>query len=139
PSRGKMRLGIILGISPDPDTAIRRVKELGFPTCQVSPGAIDDETAAKLRKALEQYGVEASAVVAGGPGREVYNFYDGPQTIGLAPRATRAARLQRTKDVSDFAKKAGIPAVMGHCGFIPDDPNEPLYTEVAGVIRAAAA
>jgi len=56
-SPGKMRLGIILGISPDPDAAIRRVKELGFPTCQVSPAAVDDETAAKLRKALDLYGV----------------------------------------------------------------------------------
>jgi L-ribulose-5-phosphate 3-epimerase len=139
PSSGKIRLGIILGISPDPDAAIRRVKELGFPTCQVSPGAIDDETAAKLRKALDQYGVEASAVVAGGPGREIYNFYEGPQTIGLVPRATRAARIQRRKDVSDFARKAGIPALMGHCGFIPEDPNEPLYTEAVEAIREAAA
>jgi len=139
PSSGKMRLGIILGISPDPDGAIRRVKELGFPTCQVSPSATDDETAARLRKALEQYGVEASAVVAGGPGREVYNFYEGPQTIGLVPRATRAARIQRRKDVSDFARKAGIPALMGHCGFIPEDPNEPLYTEAVEAIREAAA
>src|SRR5436190_9286813 len=139
PSSGKMRLGIILGISPDPDAAIRRVKELGFPTCQVSPSSTDDETAAKLRKALEQYGVEASAVVAGGPGCEIYNFYEGPQTIGLVPRATRAARIQRRKDVSDFARKAGIPALMGHCGFIPEDPNEPLYTEAVEAIREAAA
>src|SRR5689334_3989580 len=79
-SPGKMRLGVILGISPDPDAAIRRVKELGFPTCQVSPGnVVDDEMAGKLRKALDRYGVEASAVVAGGPGPEIYNFYQGPQ------------------------------------------------------------
>jgi sugar phosphate isomerase/epimerase len=135
---GKMRLGIILGISPEPDAAIRRVKELGFPTCQVSVSATDDQTAAKLRKALDQYGVEASAVVAGGAGPEIYNFYQGPQTIGLVPRATRAARIQRRKDVSDFAKKAGIPALMGHCGFIPEDPNDPLYKEVVDAIREAA-
>jgi sugar phosphate isomerase/epimerase len=134
----KMRLGIILGIGTDPDAAIRRVHELGFSTCQVSPGPLDDALAAKLRKALDQYGVEASAIVAGGPGPEIYNFYQGPQTIGLVPRATRAARLQRRKDVSDFAKKAGIPAVMGHCGFIPEDPNDPLYAEAVAVIREAA-
>src|SRR5438270_732513 len=73
PPSGKMRLGLIVGISPDPAAAIRRVKEMGFPTCQVSPNAIDDETADKLRKALDQYEVEASAVVAGGPGPEIYN------------------------------------------------------------------
>lgn len=139
PASAKMRLGVILGISPDPDAAIRRVKELGFPTCQVSPGATDDDAAGKLRQALDRYGVEASAVVAGGPGPEVYNFYQGPQTIGLVPRATRAARIQRRKDVSDFAKKAGIPALMGHCGFIPEDPNDPLYQEAIQAIRECAA
>jgi L-ribulose-5-phosphate 3-epimerase len=139
PPPAKMRLGVILGISPDPDAAIRRVKELGFPTCQVSPSATDDETARKLRQALDRYGIEASAAVAGGPGPEVYNFYQGPQTIGLVPRATRAARIQRRKDVSDFAKKAGIPALMGHCGFLPEDPNEPLYKEAVEAIRECAA
>lgn len=109
-----MRLGVILGISPDPDAAIRRVKELGFPTCQVSPGSVvDDDMAGKLRKALDRYGVEASAVVAGGPGPEIYNFYQGPQTIGLVPRATRAARIQRRKEVSDFAKKGRYPRADG--------------------------
>ena len=42
----RMRLGVIIGVSPDPDAAIRRVHELGFPTCQVSIGATDDGTLA---------------------------------------------------------------------------------------------
>jgi sugar phosphate isomerase/epimerase len=119
----KMRLGVIIGISPDPAAAIRRVHELGFPTCQVSIGATDDATLGKLRDALQRYAVEATSAVAGGPGPEIYNFYDGPRTIGLVPPATRAARIAHMKTVSDFAKKAGIPAVQGHCGFIPENPR----------------
>jgi L-ribulose-5-phosphate 3-epimerase len=138
-STRKLRLGIVIGISPDPNAAIRRVKDLGFSTCQVSPREVDGVTAGKLRKALDQYGVEASAAIAGGPGPEVYNFYQGPQTIGLVPRATRAARIQRRKDVSDFAKLAGIPALAGHCGFLPEDPNDPLYAEAVAAIRECAA
>ena len=107
----KMRLGVITGISPDPDAAIRRVHDLGFPTCQVSVSATDDATLAKLRAALQRYSVEAKSAVAGGPGPEIYNFYDGPLTIGLVPRETRVARIAHMKAVSDFAKKAGIPAV----------------------------
>ena len=136
---GKMRLGIILGVSPDPDAAIRRVHELGFPTCQVSVRETSDAAAAALRKALDRYGVEATAAVAGGPGPEIYDFYRGPLTIGLVPRDTRAARIARMKEVSDFAKKAGIPAVQSHCGFIPENPNEPLYTEAVEAIRTVAA
>lgn len=138
PAQG-MRLGVVTGLSPDPDAAIRRLKDLGFSTCQVSPGAADEATAVKLREALDRHRVEASAVIAGGPGPEIYNFYQGPQTIGLVPRSTRAARIERRKTVSEFAKMAGIPAMTGHCGFIPEDPNDPLYGEVVAAIREAAA
>jgi len=133
-----MRLGIIVGISPDPEAAIRRVHELGFPTCQVSPRETDVAAAAKLRKALDQYGVEATSAVAGGPGPEIYDFYRGPVTIGLVPRQHRQARIVRIKEVSDFAKRAGIPGVQTHCGFIPEDPNNPVYKEAVEAIRAVA-
>jgi len=79
----KMRLGLIAGISPDPDAAIRRVHDLGCPTCQISVSATDDGTLTKLGDALRRYSVEATSAVFGGPGREIYNFYDGPLTIGL--------------------------------------------------------
>ena len=136
--RGKMRLGVILSISPDPEAAIRRVHDLGFPTCQVSVRDTDNATATKLRGALDKYHVEATSAVSTGPGPEVYDFYQGPLTIGLVPRQYRLARFARMKEVSDFAGKAGIPAVQGHCGFIPENPNDPLYTEAVEAIRAVA-
>ena len=133
-----MRLGVILGIAPDPDAAIRLVHELGFPTCQVSPRDTDAGTAAKLRKALDQYGVEATSAVSTGPPPEVYDFYQGPATIGLVPRQYRQARIARIQAVSDFARRVGIPAVQTHCGFIPEDPNNPLYKEAVEAIRTVA-
>jgi sugar phosphate isomerase/epimerase len=137
---GKMRLGIILGLSADPQADIKRVHDLGIPTCQLGiRGATDDVTAAKLRQALDTYRVEATCAVSGGPGREVYDFYQGPQTIGLVPREFREARIARMKEVSDFARKAGIPAVQSHCGFIPENPNDTLYTEAVEAIRNVAA
>jgi sugar phosphate isomerase/epimerase len=136
---GKMRLGIILGVGSDPDAAIRRVHDLGFPTCQISVRDTSDAAAAALRKALDRYGVEASSAVGGGPGREIYDFYQGPLTIGLVPRDTREARIAQMKAVSDFAKKVGIPGVQRHCGFIPENPNEPLYKEAVEAIRNVAA
>lgn len=135
----KMRLGIITGIAPDVDAAIKRVHDLGFPTCQVSVHQLDESAAAALRAALDRYGVEATSAVGGGPGPEIYDFYRGPQTIGLVPRETRAARVANYKKISDFAKKVGIPAVQGHCGFIPENPNDPLFGEVVAAIREVAA
>ena len=134
----RMKLGLIIGLSPDPDTAIGRVAELGFPTAQVSISSPDDTTLEKLKAALEKHKVEATSAVCSGPGRDIYNFYQGPQTIGLIPRATRAARIAHMKAVADFAQKAGIPAIQGHCGFIPEDPNDPVYTEAVDAIREVA-
>jgi len=135
----RMRLGIILGVSSQPDAAIKRVHDLGFPTCQVSVGDAGDEAAANLRRALGRYAVEATSAVAAGPGPEVYDFYQGPLTIGLVPRQYRPQRIARMKQISDYAAKAGIPAVQGHCGFIPENPNDPAYQEAVDAIRMVAA
>jgi len=134
----KMRLGLIIGVSPDPEAAIARVADLGFPTAQVHIGSTDDATLSKLRSALERRKVDATSAVCGGPGPEIYDFYRGPETIGLVPRATRAARIAHMKDVADFAQKAGIPAIQGHCGFIPENPNDPVYKEAVDAIREVA-
>jgi sugar phosphate isomerase/epimerase len=77
--------------------------------------------------------------VATGPGREIYDFYQGPLTIGLVPRDLRAQRIAHMKEVSDFAQNARIPAVQGHCGFIPENPNDPVYQETVEAIRTVAA
>jgi len=137
-SEKKMRLGIVTGISADPEPAIKRVHDLGFPTCQLGFRSMGDAVASKLRDAMAKYGVEVTSAIAGGPGPEIYDFYKGPVTIGLAPRQYREARIKRIKEVSDFAKKAGIPGVQTHCGFIPENPNEPLYTETVNAIRTVA-
>ena len=134
----KMRLGIVTGISSDPAPAIKRVHDLGFPTCQIGIRSFDDAVVSKLRDATAKYSVEVTSAIAGGPGPEIYDFYKGPVTIGLAPRQYREARIARIKQVSDFAKKAGIPGVQTHCGFIPENPNEPLYTETVNAIRTVA-
>ncbi len=138
PAAGKMRLGVVIGVGKDPDAAIKRVHDLGFPTCQIGVGTLDDAMAARVRDALQKYSVEATSIIAGGPGPEIYDFYQGPQTIGVVPRQYREARIARIKAVSDFAKKLGIPAVQTHCGFIPENPNDPVYKEAVEAIRTVA-
>ena len=133
-----MRLGLIVGLSPDPETAIARVADLGFPTAQLHINSTDESTLSKLRAALDRHKIEATSAVCGGPGPEIYDFYRGPETIGLVPPATRAARIAHMKAVADFAQKAGIPAIQGHCGFIPENPNDPVYKEAVDAIREVA-
>lgn len=134
-----LRLGLILGIGNDPDAAMVKVKSLGLPTCQVYVEDLRSEMAAPLRRALDRHGIEATSLVVGGPGREVWNFTEGPQTIGLVPRETRAARIAQLKKASDFARQCGIAAVQTHCGFIPENPGEPLYKETVDAMREVVA
>jgi sugar phosphate isomerase/epimerase len=134
-----LRLGLIIGIGSDPDAAMAKVHSLGLPTCQVHISNTGRELTVRLRKALNKYDIEATSLVVGGPGREDWNFYEGPLTIGLVPRETRGERIAHIKAASDFAKECDIPAVQTHCGFIPENPNDPLYKETVTAIREVAA
>src|SRR5213082_1477604 len=124
-----LRLGLIIGIGKDPDAAMAKVRNLGLPTSQVFVDEFETVLAGMLRQALEKHQIEATSLVVGGPGKEVWAFYQGPLTIGLVPRETRAARIAHIKKASDFAKQCGIQAVQTHCGFIPENPNDPVYKE----------
>jgi L-ribulose-5-phosphate 3-epimerase len=94
--------------------------------------------AGPLKDALAKYQVEATAVMTLGPGRMVWDFYNGPLTIGIVPPATRAARIDALKRASDLGKACGIRAVHTHCGFIPENPNDPLYPETVAAIKDIA-
>jgi len=133
-----LRLGLILGIGRDPNDAIAKVHDLDLPTCQVFVDEIDSVLAGRLRQALDKYAIEATSLVVGGPGREVWDFYEGPLTIGLVPRETRATRIAHIKKASDFAKQCGIAAVQTHCGFIPENPNDLVYKETVAAMREVA-
>ena len=130
---------MIAPVYDGPETAIARVKELGMSNCFLSLddyiGRFSTSGAQRLSAMLDKYGVTATSVEIVGPGRLVWNFVDGPSTIGLVPPATRAARIDALKQTSDFAKRMGIPRVQTHCGFIPENPNDPLYDQVVHAIR----
>jgi sugar phosphate isomerase/epimerase len=134
------RLGIVIDVAgkSTPEQAIAKVHRFGFPTCQVHVGMAPASLAGPLKDALAKYQVEATAVMTLGPGRMVWDFYEGPQTIGLVPPATRAARIAALKRASDLAKLCGIGAVHTHCGFIPEDPSDPLYPQAVAAIKDVA-
>jgi L-ribulose-5-phosphate 3-epimerase len=133
-----LRLGLIVDMGKDPDAALAKVHELGLPTCQAFVNEFHGDMAERLTKALEKYAIEATSVVVGGPGKEVWDFYGGPKTIGLVPRETRTVRMVHIKKASDFAKRCGITAVQTHCGFIPENPNDPFYQETVEAMRDVA-
>lgn len=122
-----MAIGVMISQGDDPEAALSRVRTLDLRNCFLS---LDDyirdfskARAAKLRGLLEQFQIEATAVEAVGPGRLVWDFENGPSTIGLVPRATRKARIDVLKQASDFATFLGVSKLQTHCGFIPELPE----------------
>ena len=137
-----MSLGLLISPFAAPEETIRRVHELGFTSCFLSlDGYINRFTpaaAAQLRSLLAKYELVATTVEVVGPPPLEWNFLRGPSTIGLVPPATRAARIDALRQVSDFAKLLDISQVQTHCGFIPEDPADPLYAQAVEAIHTVA-
>jgi len=134
------RLGVVavLQAKTSPDEALGKVRRLGFSTCQLSVGMAPPELAGPIKAAMDKHQVAITALMTLGEGRMVWNLRDGPNTIGIIPKATRKARIEALKRASNLAKACGVTAVHTHCGFIPENPNDPLYPDAVAAIKEIA-
>ena len=139
PTYEPFALGLLIKPYPHPDEKIGIVRQLGMPTCFLSLddyiGKFTPSLASTLRNSLEKHEVVATTAEVVNPQPLKWNFLDGPSTIGIVPRAYRAARIDALKQTSDFAKLLGIDKIQTHCGFIPENPRDPLYEETVDAIR----
>src|SRR5215469_3038394 len=137
-----MEVGLLIVPYGAPEEHFRRVRDLGFNNCFLSlDGYINGFTPAvvnEFRGLIAKYNLTVTTVEVVGPGKLKWNFTEGPSTIGLVPPATRAARIDALRQVSDFAAQLGIAQVQTHCGFIPEDPADPLYPGAVNAIRTVA-
>jgi len=137
-----MDLGLVVSPFGAPEATFKRVRDIGFNNCFLSlDGYINGfttEIANQFGELLGKYSLVATTVEVVGPPPLEWNFTRGPSTIGLVPPKTRAARIDALHQASDFAKLLGIPQVQTHCGFIPEDPADPLYPGAVEAIRTVA-
>ncbi len=135
-------LGLVAKLESDPSGLIAGIREMGFGVCHISvyePSYATDDVRAFLISELKKHDVRVTAVWAGWPGRVVWDFIEGPTTTGLVPPDLRDERARIVKQTAGFAKALGADMVMTHIGFVPEDPNEPKYTELLPVLRDIAA
>ena len=137
-----MALGLLISPFGAPEATIKRVHDMGFSNCFLSlDGYINKFTpdaAKEIADLLAKYDLAATTVEVVGPQPLVWDFLQGPSTIGLVPPKTRAARIDALRQVSDFAKLLGINQVQTHCGFIPEDPADALYPGAVEAIKTVA-
>lgn len=134
----KLKLGVIVPLEGGPEEQMKKVRDFGFPTCQVSCWTQDlftSEMASELRSAAERYGIEITTIWVGLPGIYVWDLVEGPDTIGLVPLETREMRLRALKRGSDFAKLVGVESITTHVGFIPENPKDILYVSLIPLLQ----
>jgi len=134
-----MKLGVLVNFTGnDIEEKIARVREMNFDSCQLcgwNPELFTDENAEIINKACSKYNVSISTFWCGWSGPSIWNFYEGPHTLGLVPPDYRFARMNELMKGSDFAKKLGVENVATHVGFLPENPNTTEYHSIVTALR----
>lgn len=138
-----MAVGLLISPFGAPEKIFARVREMGFSNCFLSldgylGGGFTPALATQFKGLLEQNQLIATCVEVVGPAPLEWNFLRGPSTIGLVPEKYRAARIDALRQASDFAKLLGVNQVQTHCGFMPEDPDDPKYPATVDAIRTVA-
>ena len=135
-------LGLLIVPSGAAEDKFRVLRDLGLNNCFLQLDAyINGYTPAvvsQFRDLIAKYEITVTTVEVVRPEPLKWNFLEGPSTIGIIPPKYRAARMDALRQVSDFAKQLGIGQVQTHCGFMPEDPADPLYPQAVEAIRTVA-
>ena len=133
-----MKLGVLIVLDENVEQKIAEVSEMGFANCQLSAWKHElhtPEMAQKINSACQKYGVRISTFWCGWSGPAVWDFYEGPETLGLVPEQYREMRTKELKDGSDFAKLLGVTTVATHVGFLPENPSSKEYKSIVLCLR----
>jgi len=136
-----MKLGVLIPLGDDIDAEFKKVHDLGFATCQLNgwdQSRFTPETARQVVAASRKHAVTITAFWCGWEGPAVWNFTEGPLTLGLVPGAFRYERLKMLVRGADFAVQIGTTDLITHVGFIPENPNEAEYKSLVAALRYLA-
>jgi sugar phosphate isomerase/epimerase len=133
-------IGVIVPLSSILSDGVGEIERLGLSACQINcwdPALYTKENSEKV-KTLMAGRVTVASLWAGWPPPAVWDFFEGPLTLGLVPREYRHVRMEALKRGADFARMLGIRDVTTHCGFLPENPGTTEYREVVIAIREVA-
>ena len=137
-----MELGVIIRLSDHTEQKLAQLAKMGFHACQLScwnPDLYTEQMAERIKAMLAKYDVHISTLWCGWTGPAVWNFYEGQKTLGLVPEQYRVQREQDLIRGSDFGAMLGVAQIATHVGFLPEDPNSPVYAAVVEVLRRIVA
>ena len=94
--------------------------------------------AESIRGESRRHGIQITALWAGWPGPHHWDFIQGPETLGIVPVQHRPARVAALKKGADFAHSLGLPAIITHLGFIPENATDPAFKDVVLAVKDVA-
>jgi len=137
----EMPIGVMTWVLGDPFTAVKLAQDVGVETMQLGCPREEYSTGEKLREFknfVEQSGIRITMIFCGYEGENYADVKSIRETVGFRNPKLRTVRIERTFQISDFAKRLGVKAIAAHIGFVPEDSSEHLFNEMIEVVRKIA-
>jgi L-ribulose-5-phosphate 3-epimerase len=132
-----MEIGLVVWAEESAKATLQYLQTFGLRTGQLGvPPSVDGAKAlAEWKVELPASGVKFTSAVCCYDGEDYSSLERVHESVGFTTPKYRAERMERTRDIAEFAHALGIAALSCHIGFIPADPAEPLYTELQDLTR----
>ena len=132
-----LKIGVIKSIDDVLVNGVSALDEVGLTEIQLNCWNVPLCTKENAEKIKEMFGEKysISGIWAGWVvGPTVWNFIDGPSTIGIVPETWRRERMEGIKKIMDFANMLNLKTVTTHMGFMPENPNTKEYRDILDAI-----
>ena len=131
-------LGIFTSIDAGLGLPLTTTAELGISTVHLhapKPTARFPEEAEQLVARLAEFGIEVTCLFAGFEGESYADIPTVEKTVGLVNLDTQQQRVTELKEISDFGRLLGVPAVGLHIGFVPQSSRSSEYSLLLNITR----
>jgi len=137
------RIGVFLRCTgeEDPHKALPIVRSLELSRIQVSrlpDRYYTPEGAREFAGLLKENAIRSDAVVVVFDGESYKDQASVLRTVGFRPAAHRQERLDYARRCVDFAHAIDTSIVTLHIGFLPNDPEDPVYRELRDTVGTLA-
>ena len=137
----EMPIGVMTWVFRDPFTAVKLAQDVGVRTMQLGCPPEEYYSGKKrheFKNLVEKSGIKITTVFCGYVGENYSDMNTIMETVGYRNPKLRAERIEKTFQISDFAKELGVNAIAAHIGFLPKDLKDTAFNEMVNIIQKIA-
>lgn len=135
-----MKVGVIVNLNKNTNVnkEFENLKNNNFDNCQLVCWDESSFTADKAKEVItasKLFNIEITALWCGWQRPAVWDFYEGPVTLGVVPPTYRFVRCETLIKGANFAKLLGVKDLVTHAGFIPENPTDHEYPGLISALK----